>query len=134
MYSLMMQIGLPAVAFTIIAFILWVALAAMVFQIVSRAKAKTFEHDLQRQIEGAKREAENIIKSAQIEAAAESDPIYGGTGGNGKKRKTRKQYGQIENNLKAKYQSAKSPAARKKILAKLRAVRKRKNSLYGGKS
>ena len=56
MYSLMMQIGLPAVAFTIIAFILGVALAAMVFQIVSRAKAKTFEHDLQRQIEGAKRE------------------------------------------------------------------------------
>lgn len=72
MYSLMMQIGLPAVAFTIIAFILGVALAAMVFQIVSRAKAKTFEHDLQRQIEGAKREAENIIKSAQIEAAAEN--------------------------------------------------------------
>ena len=72
MYSLTMQIGLPAVAFTVIAFILGIALAAMVFQIVSRAKAKTFEHDLQRQIEGAKREAENIIKSAQIEAAAEN--------------------------------------------------------------
>jgi len=72
MYNLMMQIGLPAVAFTIIAFLLGIALAAMVFQIVSRAKAKTFEQDLQRQIEGAKREAENIIKSAQIEAAAEN--------------------------------------------------------------
>jgi ribonuclease Y len=39
---------------------------------ISRAKAKTFEQDLQRQIEGAKREAENIIKSAQIDAAAEA--------------------------------------------------------------
>jgi ribonuclease Y len=39
---------------------------------LSRARAKTFEQDLQRQIEGAKREAENIIKSAQIDAAAET--------------------------------------------------------------
>ena len=39
---------------------------------ISRAKAKTFEQDLDRQIEGAKREAENIIKSAQIDAAAET--------------------------------------------------------------
>jgi ribonuclease Y len=39
---------------------------------ISKAKAKTFEQDLQRQIEGAKREAENIIKSAQIDAAAET--------------------------------------------------------------
>jgi ribonuclease Y len=72
MDALIMQIGLPAVAFTVIAFLLGIALAAMVFQIVTRAKAKTFKEDLQRQIEGAKREAENIIKSAQIDAAAES--------------------------------------------------------------
>jgi ribonuclease Y len=72
MDTLMMQIGLPTVVFTIIAFLLGIALAAMVFQIVTRAKAKTFEQDLQRQIEGAKREAENIIKSAQIDAAAEN--------------------------------------------------------------
>ena len=39
---------------------------------ISRAKAKTFEQDMDRQIEGAKREAENIIKSAQIDAAAET--------------------------------------------------------------
>ncbi|MHC4571913.1 MAG: Rnase Y domain-containing protein, partial [Planctomycetota bacterium] len=72
MDALMMQIGLPHVALTVIAFLLGIALAAMVFQIVTKAKAKTFEQDLQRQIEGAKREAENIIKSAQIDAAAES--------------------------------------------------------------
>jgi len=72
MDALMMQIGLPTVAFTVIAFLLGIALAAMVFQMVTSAKAKTFKEDLQRQIEGAKREAENIIKSAQIDAAAES--------------------------------------------------------------
>jgi ribonuclease Y len=48
------------------------SLVAIVNQIISRAKAKTFEQDLQRQIDGAKKEAENIIKSAQIDAAAEA--------------------------------------------------------------
>jgi len=47
-------------------------LVAIVSQMIARARAKTFEQDLQRQIEGAKREAENIIKSAQIDAAAET--------------------------------------------------------------
>jgi len=63
---------IPPSAWTIIAFILGICLAAIANQIISRAKAKTFEQDLQRQIEGAKREAENIIKSAQIDAAAEA--------------------------------------------------------------
>ena len=72
MDTLMMQISLPTVAFTIFAFILGVCLVVMINQIVSRAKSKTFEQDLQRQIEGAKREAENIIRSAQIDAAAEA--------------------------------------------------------------
>ena len=72
MDTLMMQIELPIVAYTVIAFLLGIALAAMVYQLVSRTRAKTFEQNLQRQIEGAKREAENIIKSAQIDAAAES--------------------------------------------------------------
>jgi ribonuclease Y len=67
-----MQIGLPEVVATVVAFLLGIALAAMVYQMVSRAKAKTFEQDLERQIEGAKREGENIIKSAQIDAAAEA--------------------------------------------------------------
>ncbi len=66
------QIGLPTVAFTIIAFLLGIALTAIVHQMIARAKAKTFAQDLERQVEGAKREAENIIKSAQIDAAAEA--------------------------------------------------------------
>jgi len=72
MDAIMMEILLPEIMATIIAFLLGIGLTAMVSQIISRAKAKTLEQDLQRQVEGAKREAENIIKSAQIDAAAET--------------------------------------------------------------
>jgi ribonuclease Y len=67
-----MQIGVPAVLASIVCFILGICLTAIVRQMISKARAKTFEQDLQRQIEGAKREADNIIKSAQIDAAAEN--------------------------------------------------------------
>ena len=56
----------------IIGLLLGGCLVGIVYQMISKAKAKTFEHDLERQVEGAKREAENIIKSAQIDAAAET--------------------------------------------------------------
>jgi len=72
MDAIMMEILLPDIMATIIAFLLGIGLTAMVSQIIARAKAKTLEQDLQRQVEGAKREAENIIKSAQIDAAAET--------------------------------------------------------------
>ncbi|MDD5326478.1 MAG: ribonuclease Y [Phycisphaerae bacterium] len=72
MDSIMVQIGLPAVLVPIATFLLGIGLAAIVVQMITRAKAKTLEQNLQRQIEGAEKEAENIIKTAQIEAAAES--------------------------------------------------------------
>ncbi len=72
MDAVIMQIGIPEVLVPIITFLLGLALAAMVFQMITRAKANTFREDLQRQIEGAQREADNIIKAAQIDAAAES--------------------------------------------------------------
>jgi len=73
MDAIMMQVGLPSVFFVPIAtFLLGIVLAVVVFQVITRAKAKTFKQDIQRQIEGAKREAENIIRSAQIDAAAEN--------------------------------------------------------------
>ena len=72
MDTIMMEILLPDIMATIIAFLLGIGLTVMVSQIITRAKAKTLEQDLQRQVEGAKREAENIIKSAQIDAAAET--------------------------------------------------------------
>ena len=72
MDAIMMEILLPEIMATIIAFLLGIGLTAVISQIITRAKAKTLEQDLQRQVEGAKREAENIIKSAQIDAAAET--------------------------------------------------------------
>jgi ribonuclease Y len=72
MDAILMQIQLPDIMATIIAFLLGIGLTLIINQIITRAKAKTLEQDLQRQIEGAKREAENIIKSAQIDAAAET--------------------------------------------------------------
>src|SRR4030042_3319553 len=71
MDAIMSQISLSDVLFPVITFTFGLALAAMIQQMVTRAKAKTFHEDLQRQIEGAQREADNIIKAAQIEAAAE---------------------------------------------------------------
>jgi len=71
MGAMIMQIGLPDVLIPIVTLLLGICLAAIVFQAISRGKAETFEHDLERQIEGAKKEAENIIKSAQLDAAAE---------------------------------------------------------------
>ena len=72
MDAIMMEIGLPGAIVSIVCFFLGIGLTAMFFQMISRAKGKTFEQDLERQVEGAKREAENIIKSAQIDAAAEN--------------------------------------------------------------
>ena len=72
MDAVLMQSLLPYAWIPFVTFILGIALTAIVVQMISRTKAKTLEQDLQRQVEGAKREAENIIKSAQIDAAAET--------------------------------------------------------------
>jgi ribonuclease Y len=71
--NILMQIGPTTVlGALVIGILLGGCLVAVVYQMISKAKSKTFETDQQRQIEGAKREAENIIKSAQIDAAAET--------------------------------------------------------------
>ncbi len=64
--------SLQAGLFTIGAFALGFGLCALIVQNAARTRSKTRAEDIQRQIDGAKREAENIIKSAQIEAAAEA--------------------------------------------------------------
>ena len=70
---MMMQlVQLPDVLATVFGFVLGICLTVVIYQIISRAKTKTFEADMQRHLEGAKREAENIIRSAQIDAAAET--------------------------------------------------------------
>ncbi len=71
MNGIMMQIGLPEVLIPIVAFVLGICLTAIINQMISRARARTFKQERQRQIESSEKEADNIIKSAQIEAAAE---------------------------------------------------------------
>ncbi|UCD52186.1 MAG: ribonuclease Y [Phycisphaerales bacterium] len=72
MDALLMQLSLGAWLASLIAFILGMCLVIMVHEMLRRAREKTRGEDLQRQIDGAKKEAENIIKSAQIEAASEA--------------------------------------------------------------
>ena len=72
MDAVLMQINIQAGAIGLVCFALGVCLMLIVRQMIDRARAKTRDEDLQRQIDGAKREAENIIKTAQIEAAAEA--------------------------------------------------------------
>ncbi len=72
MDAVLMQISFAAGLASVVSFLLGICLCAIVHQMIARTRAKTIAEDLQRQIDGAKREAENIIKSAQIEAAAEA--------------------------------------------------------------
>jgi ribonuclease Y len=72
MDAVLMQIYWQAGIVGLVCFVLGVCLMAIVHQMLARTRAKTIAEDLQRQIDGAKKEAENIIKSAQIEAAAEA--------------------------------------------------------------
>ncbi|MBN2316226.1 MAG: ribonuclease Y [Sedimentisphaerales bacterium] len=67
-----METSLGIIGALVIGLALGGCLVAIITQMISRAKAKTFQEDLQRQIDGAKKEAENIIKSAQIDAKAET--------------------------------------------------------------
>jgi ribonuclease Y len=72
MSAILMQVPLTPIIASIICFVLGICLTIIAYQIIARASAKTFQQERQRQIEGAKREAENIIRAAQIEAAAEA--------------------------------------------------------------
>jgi ribonucrease Y len=72
MDALLMQISLGAGIATLVGAVLGACLAFIIQQAIARTRAKTIAEDLQRQIDGAKKEAENIIKSAQIDAASEA--------------------------------------------------------------
>jgi len=72
MENMLMQFSLQSGVSVLIAFVLGISLCAIAYQMIQRTKAKTLEQDLNRQIESAKKEAQNIIKSAQLEAAEEA--------------------------------------------------------------
>jgi ribonuclease Y len=72
MNTMLMAIDFSAI-FAVIAgilvgvFVTWIAV-----WLINKAKTRTIHEDIDRQLDGAKKEAENIIRSAQIEAAAEA--------------------------------------------------------------
>jgi len=72
MDAVLMQIPFQAGVAGVVCFILGACFWAIIVQIKARTRAKTIGEELQRQREGATREADNIIKTAQIEAAAEA--------------------------------------------------------------
>ncbi|MCH8192429.1 MAG: DUF3552 domain-containing protein, partial [Planctomycetes bacterium] len=53
-------------------FLLGGCLVAVLSQIIGRTRSKTFKEDMERQLAGAKKEAENITKAARIDAAEEA--------------------------------------------------------------
>ncbi len=69
---LMQLLSGPAWLVSLLLFVLGIAIAIFVQHMINRAKAKIFKEDLNRQIDQAKRESENIIKSAKLEAASEA--------------------------------------------------------------
>lgn len=78
MESLLLQVQAVEAAsnspgwFIIFGFGLGIGLALIGFQIFNKTRSKTFKEDLERQIDGAKKESENIIKSAKLDAAGEA--------------------------------------------------------------
>jgi len=90
MDGILMQIDISAVFAVIAGLLVGIALTVFVVQFINKAKAKTFNEDLQRQLDGANKEAENIIKAAQIEAAGETI-------------KRREQFNSESNQLKAEF-------------------------------
>ena len=66
------QVELVAIGALAVGLIVGIVVVVVLGKIISTTKAKTLKQDLERQIEGAKREAENITKTAQLEAAAEA--------------------------------------------------------------
>ncbi|MBN1359998.1 MAG: ribonuclease Y [Sedimentisphaerales bacterium] len=72
MNAVLLEFPFTAGIASLIAFVLGICLTVVIYQMIAKTRAKTIAEDLQRQLDGAKKEAENIIKSAQIEAAAEA--------------------------------------------------------------
>jgi ribonuclease Y len=67
-----MLLTVPTVVASIVCFFLGICFAAIAYQIIVRARAQTLQQERQRQLESAKKEADNIVRAAQIEAAAEA--------------------------------------------------------------
>ena len=72
MNGILMQVDVTTIFAVLAGVLVGVPLTVIAFLFINKAKAKTLHEDIERQLDGANKEAENIIKAAQIEAAAEA--------------------------------------------------------------
>jgi ribonuclease Y len=72
MEAILMQIDIEAILAVIAGILVGVSITWIVVWVINKAKNKTFHEDIERQLDGAKKESENIIRAAQIEAASET--------------------------------------------------------------
>ncbi len=72
MYGILMQVSFEAITAVIAGVLVGVGGTWLFVHFLTRAKAKTVQQEMQIQMQGAKREAESIIKAAQLEAAGEA--------------------------------------------------------------
>ena len=69
--NILANIETPEIAMIGIALVIGIAVAIIVQRIVEKAKRQSLAQELQAKIDTAKREADNILKSAQLDAAGE---------------------------------------------------------------
>jgi ribonuclease Y len=72
MNEILMAVDVEAIAAVIAGIAIGVSITWIAVWFINRAKTRTLREDIDRQLDGAKKEAENIIRAAQIEAAAET--------------------------------------------------------------
>jgi len=72
MNGILMQVDVSAIIAVIAGIAIGVSITFIAVWIINKFKSRTLREDIDRQLDGAKKEAENIIRAAQIEAAAET--------------------------------------------------------------
>ena len=72
MNGILMSVDVEAIAAVVAGILIGVSITFIAVWIINKFKSRTLREDIDRQLDGAKKEAENIIRAAQIEAAAEA--------------------------------------------------------------
>ncbi|MBN2018819.1 MAG: ribonuclease Y [Sedimentisphaerales bacterium] len=72
MDTILMQVDVSAILAVVAGLLIGISVTWIAVWFINKAKARTLHEDIDRQLDGAKKESENIIRAAQIEAAAET--------------------------------------------------------------
>jgi ribonuclease Y len=72
MNGILMEVDVTGILAVIAGIAIGVSITWIAVWIINKFKSRTLREDIDRQLDGAKKEAENIIRAAQIEAAAEA--------------------------------------------------------------